>query len=133
MLEQLGWDIGLFFHHLFSPETLTTVIAVGTIMYQIIKKLQCDQKRAAQKDRDALNKRLKSIEVDAKNGRDDLMKEVLRLQLLEGMDTKRLSSSEVHYFYDKYRAAGGNSFVSSLVNEYLNDLGEDDSDDKTDN
>lgn len=132
-MEQLGWDIGLFFHDLLSPQTLTTVIAVGTIMYQIIKKLKSDQKRAAQKDRDALNKRLKSMEVDAKNGRDDIMKEVLRLQLLEGIESKRLSSSEVHYFYDKYRAAGGNSFVSSLVNEYLNDLGEDDSDDKTDN
>lgn len=102
-------------------------------MYQIIKKLQSDQKRAAQKDRDALNKRLKSIEVDAKNAHDDIMKEVLRLQLLEGIESKRLSSSEVHYFYDKYRAAGGNSFVCAIVNEYLNELGEDDSDDKTDN
>ena len=132
-MEQLGWDIALFFHDLLSPQTLTTVIAVGTIMYQIIKKLKSDQKRAAQKDRDALNKRLKSMEVDAKNGRDDIMKEVLRLQLLEGIESKRLSSSEVHYFYDKYRAAGGNSFVCAIVNEYLNDLGEDDSDDKTDN
>lgn len=132
-MEQLGWDIALFFHDLLSPQTLTTVIAVGTIMYQIIKKLKSDQKLAAQKDRDALNKRLKSMEVDAKNGRDDIMKEVLRLQLLEGIESKRLSSSEVHYFYDKYRAAGGNSFVCAIVNEYLNDLGEDDSDDKTDN
>lgn len=132
-MEQLGWDIGLFFHDLFSPQTLTTVIAVGTIMYRIIKKLQSDQKHAVQKDRDALNKRLKSIEVDAKNAHDDLMKEILRLQLLEGIESKRLSSSEVHYFYDKYRSVGGNSFVSALVNEYLNDLGEDDSDDKTDN
>ena len=133
MLEQLGWDIGLFFHHLFSPETLTDVIAVGTVVYQIIKKLQSDQKRAAQKDKDALNKQLGSIEVDAKNAHEDLMKEILRLQLLEGIDSKRLSSSEVHYFYDKYRSVGGNSFVSSVVCHYLKDLGEDYNDDKTDN
>ena len=132
-MEQLGWDIGQFFHHLFSPQTLTTVIAVGTVVHKIIKKLQNDQKLAVQKDREALDKRLESIETNAKNSHKDLMKEILRLQLLEGIESKRLSSSEVHYFYDKYRTAGGNSFVSSAVHEYLKDLGEDDYDDTTDN
>lgn len=132
-MEQLGQDLAQFFKHLFSPETLTNVIAVGTVVYQIIKKLQSKQKLAAQKDNEALNKRLESIEIGAKDAREDLMKEILRLQLLEGIESKRLSSSEVHYFYDKYRTAGGNSFVSSAVHEYLKDLGEDDYDDKTDN
>ena len=132
-MEQLGWDIALFFHDLLSPQTLTTVIAVGTIMYQIIKKLQSEQKRAVKKDNDAINERLESIEANAKDAHEDLMKEILRLQLLEGIESKRLSSSEVHYFYDKYRTAGGNSFVSSAVHEYLKDLGEDDYDDTTDN
>ena len=132
-MEQLGWDIGQFFHHLFSPQTLTSVIAVGTVVYQIIKKLQSEQKRAAKKDSDAINKRLESIEANAKDAHEDLMKEVLRLQLLEGIESKRLSSSEVRYFYDKYRSVGGNSFVSSVVHNYLKDLGEDDNNDKADN
>ena len=132
-MEQLGWDVAQFFHHLFSPQTLTSVIAVGTVVYQIIKKLQSEQKRAVQKDNDAMNKRLESIEANAKDAHEDLMKEILRLQLLEGIESKRLSSSEVRYFYDKYRSVGGNSFVSSVVCHYLKDLGEDDNDDKTDN
>lgn len=54
----------------------------------------------------------------------DTQKEILRLQILEGMDTHRLSESELRYFYDKYHKVGGNSFVTAKVNQYLKDLGE---------
>lgn len=52
----------------------------------------------------------------------DLQKEILRLQILEGIDSKRLSKSEVEYFYDKYKSFGGNSFVSGAVRDYVNKL-----------
>lgn len=55
---------------------------------------------------------------------DDIEKEILRLQLLEGMNSNRLSPSEIAYFYDRYKALGGNSFVTARVHEYLHDLNE---------
>ena len=58
----------------------------------------------------------------------DTQKEILRLQILEGMDTHRLSESELRYFYDKYHKVGGNSFVTAKVNRYLKDFGEEDND-----
>lgn len=61
----------------------------------------------------------------------DTQKEILRLQILEGMDTHRLSESELRYFYDKYHKVGGNSFVTSKVNQYLKDLGEEHEDNET--
>lgn len=48
--------------------------------------------------------------------------EVLRLQILTGIDAQRLSYSEVLYFYDKYRALGGNSFVTEKVETYIANL-----------
>lgn len=61
----------------------------------------------------------------------DTQKEILRLQILEGMDTNRLSESELRYFYDKYHKVGGNSFVTAKVNQYLKDLGEEHEDNET--
>lgn len=61
----------------------------------------------------------------------DTQKEILRLQILEGMDTHRLSESELRYFYDKYHKVGGNSFVTAKVNQYLKDLGEEHEDNET--
>ena len=61
----------------------------------------------------------------------DTQKEILRLQILEGMDNHRLSESELRYFYDKYHKVGGNSFVTAKVNQYLKDLGEEDNDHET--
>ena len=35
---------------------------------------------------------------------------------------KRLSTSEVLYFFDKYKALGGNSFVEEKVGQYVYEL-----------
>lgn len=49
----------------------------------------------------------------------DIEKETLRIQILTGIDSERLSRSELLYFFDKYKALGGNSFVEDRVNMYL--------------
>ena len=50
---------------------------------------------------------------------DTLQKDVLRLQILDGIDSKRLSESEILYFFDRYKALGGNSFVEDRVKKYV--------------
>ena len=61
----------------------------------------------------------------------ETQKEILRLQILEGMDTHRLSESELRYFYDKYHKVGGTSFVTAKVRQYLKDMEEEREDDET--
>lgn len=63
-----------------------------------------------------------NIEAHNKEAYRDMQKEILRLQILEGIDVKRLSPSEVRYFYDKYKAFGGNSFVTEKVQKYLEEI-----------
>lgn len=60
----------------------------------------------------------------------DTQKEILRLQILDGIEAHRLSASEVQYFYDKYHRVGGNSFVTEKVHKYLRDLEEESEDDE---
>ena len=64
---------------------------------------------------DLIDQKLQPI----KEQSEDNMLEVLRIQILDGIEAKRLSESEVLYFYDKYKRLGGNSFVTSRVEVYL--------------
>ena len=73
----------------------------------LIKKMDGQQNEIISK----LDKRMDSLEV-----------EILRLQILDGIESKRLSYSEVLYFFDKYKALGGNSFVEDKVEKYVYDL-----------
>lgn len=122
LIEQLGIDFMRLIEHLLSPQTLSTVIAVGTLMYQFIKKIRKDSIKAQAIQQEKIDRRLKTIEKNLKKFHDDTTKEVLRIQLLDGMESRRLSASEVSYFYDRYKAHGGNSFVSAKVREYLKEM-----------
>ena len=82
------------------------------------KKRDASQK----KFNDELNARFDKIEEDNLESYRDMQKEILRLQILEGIDGKRLSPSEVRYFYDKYKSVGGNSFVTEKVQKYLKEI-----------
>lgn len=50
---------------------------------------------------------------------DSINVNVLRIQILQGIRDETLSKSEIAYLYDKYTKAGGNSFVTDKVEEYL--------------
>lgn len=49
----------------------------------------------------------------------DLRVDVIRMQILQGIQSESFSKSELTYFYDKYTKLGGNSFVSTKVKTYL--------------
>lgn len=83
-----------------------------------LEVLQSNNELIVKKVEDTIDQKLKPIKEQA----DDNMLEVLRLQILDGIDTKRLSESEVLYFYDKYKRFGGNSFVTSRVEHYLEQI-----------
>ena len=93
-----------------------------------------DSKETLKPLEDKIDKSLQAIaEVRSENIKStrDTQKEILRLQILEGIDSHRLSESEVRYFYDKYHKVGGNSFVTAKVKQYLKDLEKDSEDDET--
>lgn len=65
------------------------------------------------------NERQDVLLVELDKRLNDIEKEVLRIQILSGIDSHRLSRSELLYFFDKYKALGGNSFVEDRVKSYL--------------
>ena len=101
------------------PENVGTIALVWGLLYKGVKLL--NKKLDANQDAtiEAINTKLSTLEKNQKDSIEALQKEVLRLQILDGIDSNRLSTSEVLFFFDRYKALGGNSFVEERVKQYV--------------
>ena len=101
------------------PENVATITLVWGLLYKGVKLM--NKKLDANQDAtiEAINTKLDTLEKNQKDSIETLQKDVLRLQILYGMDSKRLSTSEVLFFFDRYKALGGNSFVDERVKQYV--------------
>ena len=118
-IEELTISIGKFVLMLLRPENVATLTLVGGLLYKGVKLM--NKKLDANQDAtiEAINTKLDTLEKNQKDSIETLQKDVLRLQILDGIDSKRLSTSEVLFFFDRYKALGGNSFVEDRVKKYV--------------
>ena len=108
-----------FFKWLFNPVTISTLSVYGTIIgfagRWAWKKLETKQ------NEDLAN--MKSDIKDLSNNVNDSMviieRDMLRLQIITGINSGRLSPGEVTMLYDQYKDKGGNSYISRIVDDYL--------------
>ncbi len=108
-----------FFKWLFNPVTISSlsvyVTTIGFAGRWAWKKLEAKQ-----------NEDLVNMKTDIKelsdNVNDSMMiiqQDMLRLQIITGINSGRLSMGEVTMLYDKYKANGGNSYITRVVDDYL--------------
>ena len=104
---------------LFNPVTISTLSVYGTAVgfagRWAWKKLETKQ------NEDLAN--MKSDIKDLSNNVNDSMitieRDMLRLQIITGINSGRLSPGEVTMLYDQYKDKGGNSYISRIVDDYL--------------
>ena len=117
-IEELIEVVGRLVTTALRPENVATIALVWGLLYKgvklVNKKLDANQDATIE----AINTKLDTLEKNQKDSIETLQKDVLRLQILDGIDSKRLSSSEVLFFFDRYKALGGNSFVDERVKQY---------------
>ena len=107
------------FKWLFNPVTISTLSVYGTGVgfagRWAWKKLEAKQ------NEDLVN--MKTDIKDLSNNVNDSMlliqRDMLRLQIITGINSGRLSAGEVTMLYDQYKDKGGNSYISRIVNDYL--------------
>ena len=101
------------------PDNVATIALVWGLLYKGVKLM--NKKLDANQDAtiEAINTKLSTLEKNQKESIETLQKDVLRLQILDGIDSNRLSTSEVLFFFDRYKALGGNSFVDERVKQYV--------------
>ena len=107
------------FKWLLNPVTISTLsvyaTSIGVAGRWAWKKLEAKQ------NEDLAN--MKSDIKDLSNNMNDSMlmiqRDMLRLQIITGINSGRLSVGEVTMLYDQYKANGGNSYITRIVNDYL--------------
>ena len=108
-----------FFKWLLNPLTISKLSVYGTSIgfagRWAWKKLEAKQ-----------NENLANMKSDIKdlsnNVNDSMLMiqlDMLRLQIITGINSGRLSAGEVTMLYDQYKDKGGNSYISRIVNDYL--------------
>ena len=108
-----------FFKWLFNPVTISTLSIYGTAVgfagRWAWKKLEAKQ------DSDLANMKsdIKDLSDNVDNSMMTIQRDMLRLQIITGINSGRLSVGEVTMLYDIYKAKGGNSYISRVVNDYL--------------
>lgn len=108
-----------FFQWLLKPATISSlsvyVTTIGFAGRWAWKKLEAKQ------NEDLVN--MKSDIKDLSNNVDSSMmsirRDMLRLQIITGINSGLLSVGELTMLYDKYKANGGNSYITRIVNDYL--------------
>ena len=118
-IEELIEVVGRLVATVLRPENVATISLVWGLLYKGVKLM--NKKLDAHQDATiaTINTKLDTLEKHQKDSFEALQKDVLRLQILDGMDANRLSNSEVLFFFDRYKALGGNSFVEDRVKEYV--------------
>ena len=104
---------------LLRPENVATLTIVGGLLYKGVKLINKKLDTTHDATLSALSLKLDKLESAHKESMETLQKDVLRLQILAGIDSNRLSVSEVLFFFDRYKELGGNSFVEDRVETYV--------------
>lgn len=108
-----------FLKWLLNPVTMSTlsvyVTSIGFAGRWAWKKLEAKQ-----------NEDLANMKSDIKDLSDNvndsmlmIQRDMLRLQIITGINSGRLSACEVTLLYDQYKDKGGNSYISRIVDDYL--------------
>ena len=79
------------------------------------------KKLEAKQNEDLVNMKtdIKDLSDNVNDSMRTIQRDMLRLQIITGINSGRLSMSEVTMLYDKYKDNGGNSYISRVVHDYL--------------
>ena len=107
------------FKWLFNPVTISSLsiymTTIGFVGRWAWKKLEAKQ------NEDLVNMKtdIKDLSDNVNDSMMTIQRDMLRLQIITGINSGRLSIAEVTTLYDIYKAKGGNSYISRVVNDYL--------------
>ena len=107
------------FKWLFNPVTISTLSIYGA--YIGFAGRWAWKKLEAKQNEDLVNMKtdIKDLSNNVNDSMLSIQRDMLRLQIITGINSGRLSAGEVTMLYDQYKDKGGNSYISRIVNDYL--------------
>ena len=115
---------------IFRGENIIFFASVTTLGYGVYRKIKkiLTQKQSilikaettkVNKEQNDKIEKIEKQQIEIMTQLNDISVDVIRIQILSGIESESFSKSELTHFYDKYIARGGNSFVSEKVRVYL--------------
>ena len=108
-----------FFKWLLNPVTISSlsvyITTIGFAGRWAWKKLEAKQNE----DLDNMKSDIKDLSDNVNDSMMTIQRDMLRLQIITGINSGRLSMGEVTMLYDKYKDNGGNSYITRVVDDYL--------------
>lgn len=113
---------------LLSPEVLSQIglyFGVGASIIgfatRVFKKLWAKLEAKQNEEIEAIKNSITALAISFEEMRKTQELDFLRLQIITGIHSGRLSNNEVLRMYDTYSQKGGNSYVSRIVNDYVDE------------
>ena len=126
MSQEMAEHIQALIHWFFSPEVLSQIgvyVGVGASIVgfssRVFKKLWANLEKKQNEEIEGIKNSMKALTVSFQEMQQTQERDFLRLQILTGIQSERLSISEILALYDLYVNKGGNSYITRLVNDYI--------------
>lgn len=111
---------------LLSPEVLSqigvyfgvgaSIVGFGT---RVFKRLWQNLEKKQNEEIESIKNSMSALTLSFQEMQQTQSRDFLRLQIITGIQSGRLSVSEVLSLYDTYIQNGGNSYITRLVNDYI--------------
>lgn len=113
---------------LLSPEVLSQIglyfgIGASIIGFatRVFKKLWAKLEEKQNQEIEGIKNSIRALTISIEEMRKTQELDFLRLQIITGIHSGRLSNNEILMMYDTYSQKGGNSYVSRIVNDYVDE------------
>ena len=86
---------------------------------KVFKRLWSNLEKKQNEEIESIKNSIKALTVSFQEMQQTQERDFLRLQIITGIQSGRLSVSEVLSLYDTYTQKGGNSYITRVVNDYI--------------
>ena len=111
---------------LLSPEVLSQIgvyIGVGASIVgfgaKVFTRLWNKLEKKQNEEIDGIKNAISALTLSFQEMQQTQERDFLRLQIVTGIQSERLSIAEVLALYDSYTQKGGNSYITRVVNDYI--------------
>lgn len=126
MSSEVSEHLKALLYWLISPEVLSQIgvyIGVGASIVgfgaKVFTHLWNKLEKKQNEEIDGIKNAISALTLSFQEMQQTQERDFLRLQIVTGIQSERLSIAEVLALYDSYTQKGGNSYITRVVNDYI--------------
>lgn len=126
MSSEVSEHLKVLLYWLLSPEVLSQIgvyIGVGASIVgfgaKVFTRLWNKLEKKQNEEIDGIKNAISALTLSFQEMQQTQERDFLRLQIITGIQSERLSIAEVLALYDVYTQKGGNSYITRVVNDYI--------------